>query len=226
MGVLLGLHRPHRGSLTVDGEPLEAAALQRLRERTVWIDPEVQLWNRSLLENLVYGRNGGPERSLASTLREADLLGLLERMPDGLGTSLGEGGGSVSGGEGQRVRLGRAHQRGRARLAILDEPFRGLDRQSRSALLEGARRSWSDATLFFVSHDLQDTLSFPRVLVVEGGRVIEDGAPGALVERPGSRYRELMEVEEQVHREIWGGSRWRCLRIEGGRLSEGKGSAE
>ncbi len=226
MGVLLGLHRPRRGVVTVDGEPLEAGVLQRLRDRTVWIDPEVQLWNRSLLENLVYGRNGGPEWSLASTLREADLFGLLERLPEGLSTSLGESGGAVSGGEGQRVRFGRAHQRGLARLAILDEPFRGLDRTSRGALLAAARRLWSDATLFFVSHDLEETLGFPRVLVVEGGRIIEDGVPGDLVERPGSRYRKLVEVEERVRRETWGGSRWRRLWIDGGRLTEPRGGAE
>lgn len=228
LGVLLGWHRPHSGTVTVDGEPLGPEELHRLREATAWIEPEVLLWNRSLLENLLYGRDGGrdggsdgpPNEALASTLRRADLLGVLERMPEGLSTPLGEGGGSVSGGEGQRVRLGRALQRGRARLVILDEPFRGLDRTSRGALLEEARSQWSGATLLFVSHDLEETRRFPRVLVVEEGRIVEDGPPEELLARPDSRYRALLETEERVHRELWGGPGWRRLWMEGGRLAE------
>ncbi|MFP3940973.1 MAG: ATP-binding cassette domain-containing protein [Thermoanaerobaculia bacterium] len=230
MGVLLGWHRPHSGTVTVDGEPLGPAELHRLRETTAWIDPEVWLWNRSLLENLLYGTDGGsdspPEEPFASTLRRADLLEVLERMPEGSNTSLGEGGGSVSGGEGQRVRFGRALQRRRARLAILDEPFRGLDRTSRRALLERARRQWSGATLLFVSHDLEETRSFPRVLVVEQGRVVEDGPPEELLARPGSRYRSLIDTEERAHRELWDGPRWRRLWMDGGRLAERGGRGE
>src|SRR5207244_4301417 len=84
----------------------------------------------------------------------------------------GDGGGLLSGGEGQRVRLGRAMLRPGVRLAILDEPFRGLDRERRRELLARARRAWPGATLLCVTHDVGETRAFGRVLVVDGGRVV------------------------------------------------------
>ena len=117
---------------------LDGERLRSLRRETAWVDPAVQLWNRSLLANLQYGNQDG-DNSIGNTLEEADLFGILERLPEGMQTALGEGGGLVSGGEGQRVRLGRALNRKDVRLAILDEPFRGLDRAKRRALLVAAR---------------------------------------------------------------------------------------
>jgi ATP-binding cassette subfamily B protein len=86
----------------------------------------------------------------------------------------------VSGGEGQRVRLGRALARRGVRLVILDEPFRGLDRAQRRVLLQRARQEWRAATLLCITHDVQSTQAFDRVLVVEGGRIIEDDDPARL----------------------------------------------
>ena len=64
------------------------------------------------------------------------------------------------------------------RLAILDEPFRGLDREKRRRLLEQARRHWDGITLMCITHDVGETLAFPRVLVIEDGQILEDGPTG------------------------------------------------
>src|SRR5439155_19621964 len=130
---------------------------------------------------------------MAQAIEAADLHGVLERLPDGLQTPLGEGGALVSGGEGQRVRFGRALLRPGVRLAILDEPFRGLDREKRRTLLARARDAWRGATLLCITHDVGETLGFERVVVVEGGRVVEDAAPAELAARAGSRYRALLD---------------------------------
>lgn len=219
VGLLLGWHRPQQGRLLVDGEPLDGAGLIRLRRFTAWVDPAVQIWNRSLLDNLRYGNAAGDSALLNPVIEQADLFRVLEKLPEGLQTPLGEGGGLVSGGEGQRVRLGRAMLRRSARLVILDEPFRGLDREQRRSLLARARSYWRDATLLFISHDVGDTHDFDRVLVIEDGRVVEDDAPGALLAQ-GSRYRALLEAEGQVREQLWRGAEWRRLRLERGRLSE------
>lgn len=217
VGLLLGWHRPARGRLLVDGAPLEGR-LQALRRQTVWVDPAVQLWNRSLLDNLTYGSVEAPAPGPA--LGGADLHEVLGRLPEGLQTRLGEGGGLLSGGEGQRVRLGRALLNPHPRLVILDEPFRGLDRERRRELLARARQRWRDATLLCITHDVGETLGFERVLVIEGGRVVEDGAPRELAGRAQSRYRALVEAEEAVRRELWASAAWRRLRLTEGRLSE------
>ncbi|WP_437925746.1 ATP-binding cassette domain-containing protein [Sorangium sp. So ce291] len=220
VGVLLGWHRASEGSVLVDGRALDGERLRALREETAWVDPAVQIWNRSFLDNLRYG---APDDAadFGAVVDEAELREVLERLPEGQKTLLGEGGGLVSGGEGQRVRLGRAMLRSEARLAILDEPFRGLDRERRRAMLARARRRFRRATLLCVTHDVGETRSFERVLVVDGGRVVEDGAPSELAARPGSRYRALLEAEEAVQRGLWASGGWRRLKVVRGRLAEG-----
>jgi ATP-binding cassette subfamily B protein len=220
LGLLLGWHRPARGAVRVDGEQLDGRRLSDLRRQTAWVDPAVQLWNRSLYDNLRYGVEQTGGAPIGATLQQADLLDVLERLPEGMKTELGEGGGLVSGGEGQRVRLGRAMHRPRIRLVLLDEPFRGLDREKRRKLLAEARRHWGTATLLCVTHDVGETLGFPRVLVIEEGRIIEDGEPGELAGNPGSRYRQLLDAEEAVRRGLWESAEWRRLVIDDGRLSE------
>jgi ABC-type bacteriocin/lantibiotic exporter with double-glycine peptidase domain len=219
VGLLLGWHRPATGTVRVDGAPLDGAGIAALRRRTVWIDPAVYLWNRSLVDNLAFGLAATPE-GLGAVLDEADLGEIVRRLPEGLATPLGEAGGLVSGGEGQRVRFGRGLLRESPRLVILDEPFRGLSRDQRQALLARARRRWSSATLFCVTHDIDETAAFPRVLVIADGRVAEDGAPAALLAQPGSRYAALAEAERRVRAAAWSGERWRRLRLEDRRIVE------
>jgi ATP-binding cassette subfamily B protein len=220
VGLLLGWHRPASGRLLVDGAPLTARRLQRLRQETAWVDPSVQLWNRSFLDNLRYGASETNRAGMEGVLDRADLFDVLERMPSGLQTKLGEGGGFVSGGEGQRVRLGRAMLRPEARLVILDEPFRGLDRAKRRALLDRARQLWPEATLLCITHDVSQTQVFERVLVIEDGRIIEDGPPTLLLAHPGARYLDYMGADEAVRQDLWAGENWRHLFMVNGRLSE------
>ncbi len=220
LGTLLGWHRPAAGRVLVDGEPLGGERLQALRRETAWVDPAVQLWNRPLLENLRYGAAEGLGLPLDQAIGAADLVAVLRKLPEGLQTPLGEGGGLVSGGEGQRVRLARALLRPGVRLVLLDEPFRGLDREQRRELLARARRLWQGATLLCVTHDVGETLGFARALVVENGRIVEDGPPERLAAQPGSRYAALLAAEGDVRSGLWQSTVWRRLRMERGRLTE------
>jgi ATP-binding cassette subfamily B protein len=226
VGTLLGWHRPTAGRLLIDGLPLGSQGLAQLRRQTAWVDPAVQLWHRSLLDNLRYGVSGEPPVSLSQVIDQADLCRLLEVLPDGMQTRLGEGGAMLSGGEGQRVRFGRAMLRPDVRLVILDEPFRGLDREHRRALLARARRLWREATLLCITHDVSDTRGFDRVLVFDGGHIVEDSAPDDLMARPYSRYRALVEAEEAVHSRLWSGANWRRVWLREGQLHEDEGQGE
>ncbi|HEU4455680.1 MAG TPA: ABC transporter ATP-binding protein, partial [Longimicrobium sp.] len=204
----------------VDGEMLDGAALARLRAETAWADPAVRLWNHPLADNLRYGAPGGSLRHVGEAVDAAELRGVVQRLPEGLQTPLGEGGGLVSGGEGQRVRFARALLRSGVRLAILDEPFRGLDRDRRRALLAEARRAWRGATLLCVTHDVAETAGFDRVLVIEDGAVVEDGAPADLAARAGSRYRRLLAADAEVRGRFAADAGWRRWVLAGGALRE------
>lgn len=217
LGLLLGMSTPTGGELRIDGELLDADRLVALRAQTAWIDPGVTLWNDSLANNLRYSAAAGEQPDVADLASRAELTSLLARLPEGFATWLGENGGLVSGGEGQRVRLGRGLARRDARLVVMDEPFRGLDREARERHLGLSRDYWRDATLLCATHDLAETRTFPRVLVVEGGRVIEDGPPEALAADASSRYAQLLDRERNAQ-SAW--ARWKRLVIVDGELEE------
>lgn len=220
VGLLLGWHRPQTGSVMVDGEQLRGERLERLRKQTAWVDPAIQLWNRSLIENLRYGSPADHSLPLGATIDRADLRRLLEKLPDGLQTEIGEGGALLSGGEGQRVRLGRAMLKPDVRLVILDEPFRGLDRERRRELLAQARLLWNEATLLCITHDISETRDFERVLVVDEGRIVEDGNPVELAGSANTRYRDLLVAENTVREKLWASREWRHLELDAGKLFE------
>lgn len=216
-GLLLGWHRASQGQVLIDGHALE---VEELRRQTAWVDPSIQLWNRSLLENLRYGSNDNSMTSIGNVIDSVDLDQTLQQLPDGFQAILGEGGALLSGGEGQRVRLGRAMLRPKIRLVLLDESFRGLDRESRHRLLAHARKAWPEATLLCVTHDISATRSFERVLVIDARKIIEDGAPDELLRQTDSRYRDLLHAEESVRRGVWSGVAWRRMQLKDGQLHE------
>ena len=221
VGLLLGWHRPAAGEILVDERPLTDAAVQRLRRQTAWVDPAVQLWNERFVDNLTYAVGPASTPSdLGWAVRAADLQKVLERLPDGLQAPLGEGGALVSGGEGQRVRLGRAMMQRGVRLAVLDEPFRGLDRAQRGALLRRSRELWSSATLLCATHDVAETLQFDRVLVVGSGKILEDGDPATLAAAGDSLYAQLLAAERALTSSAWTDEAWRRIRVERGHLTE------
>src|SRR6185369_8271791 len=162
VGLLLGWHRASSGNVRIDGQLFDQLPLDRVRSEISWVDPSVHLWNEPFIENLCYGSPNGVRQRAGSVLEAADLVRVLQKLPDGLQTPLGESGSMVSGGEGQRVRLGRALLRPGIRLVILDEPFRGLEREQRRDLLARARELWRGATLLCITHDIGETLGFSR----------------------------------------------------------------
>jgi ATP-binding cassette subfamily B protein len=210
VGLLLGWYRPSTGRILVDGEALDA---ESLRPSIAWLDPAVQIWNQTLTANIQYGAG-------AVDVQEAISAAGLQSTADRLDVPLGEGGGLVSGGEGQRVRFARAYVRFDARLAILDEPFRGLDRENRHALLAQARRRWSGTTLLCITHDVRETLGFDRVVVVENGVICEQGRPNDLAASSTSRFSVLLAAEEQAQQKLWSHPLWRRLLVESGRVRE------
>ena len=94
-----------------------------------------------------------------------------------------------------------------------------MDRGQRRALLLQAREHWAQATLIFISHDVAETQTFDRVLVMERGRIVEDGPPARLLAQT-SRYRALLDAERTVREDLWAAAEWRRLWLEDGELKE------
>ncbi len=217
LALLLGWHRAAAGRVLIDGIQLDAKVLADLRERTAWVDPAVTLWNRSLLANVRYGDSHGGE-SIDAICHTAELREVISGLPSALATVLGEDGSRLAGGEGQRVRLARALARRNAGLVVLDEPFRGLERERRHALLEQTFEWWREATLLCATHDVRTADLFDRVALIRAGELVEFGTPQALRARPTSQYSRLLESENR-QRQLWSSHRWRHLRMHEGILT-------
>jgi ATP-binding cassette subfamily B protein len=214
-GLILGWHRPAEGDVIVDGRVI-GTILGEVRRHTAWVDPTVRIWNASLLDNLLYG--SGIAGAIGPVMEATGLMPLLAKLPEGLNTSLGDNGALLSAGEAQRVRLARAMLRPETRLALLDEPFLGLEGDRRRTLLAHVRRHWEHSTLLYITHDVLETRQFDRIIVMEAGRIVEDGSPQMLWHRPSSRYRDLLQAQERVA-DLWSsGGEWQRLEMDSGRI--------
>ena len=220
LSVILGWYTPSSGNVLVDGRPLDAAVLAQLRDATAWADPSVQIWDAALFDNIIFGASRC--ETFAEVIHEADLIPVIQNLPQGLQTRLGEGGRLLSGGEGQRVRLARALSRRGARLVILDEAFRGLDRGKRLGLMRSARKSWSNATMLYVTHDISHTEDYDRIVIVDHGQIVESGHPGTLQRDPSSHYALLLAHESRTSVSAWRNDHWKSVRVDGGEIREQK----
>lgn len=209
--LLLGWHHPSQGEIRIDGKPLDNLMLNQLRKRTAWVDANVQLWDRSLLDNINYDHGNG-------SVGAAGLGWVLANMRKGLQTFIGEGGRRLSGGEGQRVRIARALGASHSKLVILDEPCRGLDRASRELLLQNLRTTHSEATLICITHDISEALKFPYVIVLTDGSIAEQGIPATLLKDPFSTLSILKNNEELLLNSLQLSGLWKLMRMHSGQV--------
>jgi ATP-binding cassette subfamily B protein len=112
-----------------------------------------------------------------------------------------------------------------AKLVVLDEPYLGLERERRRHLLEDARKRWAASTMLYVTHEVSEARSFDRVLVLDRGRIVEDGDPRALAQMPSSKYRRLLQAQESAHARFGPGSEWQRIRFDEGRITRETGNA-
>lgn len=219
-GAILGWNPLSEGRLLVDGAPMTPGTAASLREQTVVIDPDLYLWNRSLFDNICYGRGEPDSEAYERALSDSEFVADLKRMDEGLATIAGENGSRLSGGEGQRLRIARGLIRADQRLVLLDEPFTGMDSAQRRRLQHAILHRWPEATLLLISHNVRETAQFPRVLVFEQGRVVEDGDPATLLADPASRYAQMFEKEAAFRRHLQESSRWHHHHLHDGGILE------
>jgi ABC-type bacteriocin/lantibiotic exporter with double-glycine peptidase domain len=213
LGALSGWHAIGEGCLRIDGRESAAAVLQALRQHTALVDPDTYLWNRELYANVLYGVATETLPAIDGALDASELVFDLEKMAEGLATQIGENGSRLSGGEAQRLRIARALVRRDARLVLLDEPFAGMDVDQRERMRRRALQLWPTATVLWVSHQVRETLSFPRVLVFEHGRIVEDGAPQVLLAER-SRYAAMIAAEDALRTRLRERP-WRVVEFDG-----------
>ena len=197
--VLAGLRELQSGTLTLDGQPLDAGNLRAHWAGIGWVPQEAFLFSLSLRENLAMGRPQATEEELWEVARVVCLDDLIQRLPLGMDTVVGERGVALSGGERQRTALARALLR-KPRLMLLDDALSAVDAQTESRILENLRTFLDGVTLVLATHRVFVAELCERVLVLEDGRVAQLGSPQDLAALPGhfARIKRLQSLEREI----------------------------
>ena len=165
---------PSRGRVLIDGHALQDLKLASVRQQISIVFQEPVLFAASIAENIGHGK---PNASMDEIVAAAERLGIdrmVEQLADGYDTVLGERGGTLSGGQRQCVAIARAMIRDPA-IVILDEPTVGLDARSAALVMDALGQLMEGRTVILISHELRNVRDADRVIVLESGRVVEQG---------------------------------------------------
>ncbi|MER6910217.1 ABC transporter ATP-binding protein [Streptomyces sp. NPDC000594] len=191
--LLFGLQHPGRGSVTVGGREVRELDPAALRARVALVTQEVQIFHASLRDNLAFFDRSVPDRRLLAALEEAGLDDWRRDLPDGLDTLIGpaDGARGLSGGQEQLLALARVFLRDPA-VVLLDEPTARLDPYTEALLEPALERLLRHRTAVVVQHRPHTLRQVDRIVVLDAGRVVEDGPRDRLAADPGSRFHALL----------------------------------
>ncbi|HEV2515322.1 MAG TPA: ABC transporter ATP-binding protein [Devosia sp.] len=186
------LHDVSGGRIVIDGIDIRDVQQASLRQQIAIVQQEPVLFHRSLAENIAYGRPGATRAQIEEAAKLANAHDFIARLPKGYETLVGERGIKLSGGERQRVAIARAFLSD-ARVLILDEATSSLDSESELLIQQAMERLMVGRTTIVIAHRLSTVRALDRLLVFDGGKVVEEGTHEQLVKRDGGIYRRLFE---------------------------------
>ena len=170
----LRFYDPQHGRVLIDGVDVRDADPARVRERIALVPQETVIFAASAKDNIRYGRWDASDAEIVEAARAANADEFLDRLPDRYATFLGEGGARLSGGQRQRIVIARALLRD-APLLLLDEATSSLDAHSEQLVQEALERLMTNRTTIVIAHRLATTRAADRIIVMDGGRIVEEG---------------------------------------------------
>lgn len=189
--LLTRLYDPDGGTIRIDGHDLRELAPDGLRRKIGVVSQEPILFSCSIAENIRYGRATATDAEVFAAARTANAHTFIEKFPEGYATLVGERGVQLSGGQKQRVAIARAVLKD-PRILVLDEATSALDAESEHLVKEALERLMKGRTTLIIAHRLSTVAGADRVCVLDGGKIVQSGAHGALMGQPGL-YRRLVE---------------------------------
>ena len=183
------------GSVSIDGQDIRTVTQESLRAAIGIVPQDTVLFNDTIRYNIAYGRPEADDADIEAAARAAQLDGLIERLPDGWETQVGERGLKLSGGEKQRVAIARMLLKNPPVL-VLDEATSSLDSRNEQAIQEALERVAADRSTLVIAHRLSTIVNADRIIVLHEGRVVESGRHEELLAR-GGRYAELWELQSR-----------------------------
>ncbi len=191
--LLLRLYDATSGTIAINGQSIAEVTQESLRRAIAYVPQEPNLFHRTLLENIRYGRLDATDEEVYEAARKAHCHEFISRLSHGYETLVGERGVKLSGGERQRVAIARAILKN-APILVLDEATSSLDSESEALIQDALQELMKNKTVIVIAHRLSTIMSMDRILVLEGGRVVDQGSHGELSQRDGL-YKKLWDIQ-------------------------------
>jgi ATP-binding cassette subfamily B protein len=193
LALLQRFYDPQGGRILIDGQDLRQITQESLRKAMAVVPQDISLFNRTVQENIRYARPDATEDEVLAAASIARIRDVIEQLPEGFQTMVGDRGVKLSGGQRQRLAIARALLKN-APLLLLDEATSALDSESEYAIQEALNRLMQGRTVIAIAHRLSTLQNFDRIVVMDAGSVIDDGTPEELASRPGP-YRDLLRKQ-------------------------------
>jgi ATP-binding cassette subfamily B protein len=200
IALLQRLYDPGAGDVLIDGQNIAHVTQESLRGSIAVVQQDISLFHRSLLENLRYGRPEATNEEVYRAVEAARCTEFISRLPEGFDTLVGARGMKLSGGQRQRLAIARAFLMD-APIVLLDEATSSLDTESEQSIQEALSRLLKGRTVIAIAHRLSTLDLFDRIVVLDRGRIVEDGAPRRLLQTKGGVYSRMYGRQLRVETE-------------------------
>ncbi|MFT5021447.1 MAG: ABC-type multidrug transport system fused ATPase/permease subunit, partial [Colwellia sp.] len=195
-GLVATFINPDQGQILLDGKPLDQITLDSYRKHLGVVLQDEFLFEGTIRENILYARPGASEKALTDAVKAAYVNEFTDRFENGLDTLIGERGVKLSGGQRQRIAIARAVLANPS-ILILDEATSNLDTESEALIQKSLATLTEGRTTFVIAHRLSTIRKAHKILVIEGGRIVEEGTHDQLITSQG-RYYELFTYQAKI----------------------------
>jgi ATP-binding cassette, subfamily B, bacterial len=172
------------GTIKIDGQDVSRIAQADLRNHIAYVPQEPLLFHRTIEENIAYGKSGASYEEIIEAARKAHALEFVEKLPEGIHTTVGERGVKLSGGQRQRIAIARAILKD-APILLLDEATSALDSESEQLIQKALGELMKNRTAIVIAHRLSTIQKMDRIIVLENGHIVEQGPHSALLKQKG-----------------------------------------
>jgi len=182
--LLLRFSDIEKGKIMIDGQNIARVAQEDLHQAIAYVPQEAVLFHRSIRENIAYGKPDATDEEIKYAAKQSNALDFIETLPNGLNTTVGERGVKLSGGQRQRVVIARAILKN-APILVLDEATSALDSENEMLIQEALWELMKDRTSIVIAHRLSTIAKLDRILVLDDGKIIEEGSHKDLIAQNG-----------------------------------------
>ncbi|MGK7369053.1 MAG: ABC transporter ATP-binding protein [Candidatus Halalkalibacterium sp. M3_1C_030] len=184
---------PQKGRIMIDGKDIRNIQKKSLREQIAIVPQDVHLFGTSIKENIRYGKLDATDDEIRKAAADANALGFIDQVPEGLDAKVGERGVKLSGGQKQRLAIARALLKNPG-ILLLDEATSSLDSESEAQVQEALERLMNKRTTFIIAHRLSTVQHADNIVVIEQGRIVQQGSHDELLAK-GGLYKKLYDMQ-------------------------------